>query len=78
MITLNQTKNYLQIANSGYDSFLSEIITYSIAHIENYVGYTFLKQKKLIFFKVQADNGYLYQDQSMWAVRWDLKEEALW
>lgn len=51
MITLNQTKNYLQIANSGYDSFLSEIITYSIAHIENYVGYTLSETEETNIFQ---------------------------
>ena len=51
MITLNQTKNYLQIANSGYDSFLSEIITYSIAHIENYVGYTLSETQETNVFQ---------------------------
>jgi len=51
MITLNQTKNYLQIANSGYDSFLSEIIAYSIAHIENYVGYTLSETEETNIFQ---------------------------
>lgn len=51
MITLNQTKNYLQFANSDYDSVLSEIITYSIAHIENYVGYTLSETEETNVFQ---------------------------
>ena len=51
MITLNQTKNYLQFANSDYDSLLSEIITYSIAHIENYVGYTLSETEEINIFQ---------------------------
>lgn len=51
MITLNQTKNYLQFANSDYDSLLSEIITYSIAHIENYVGYTLSETEETNVFQ---------------------------
>lgn len=51
MITLNQTKNYLQFANSDYDSVLSEIITYSIAHIENYVGYTLSETEETNIFQ---------------------------
>ena len=51
MITLNQTKNYLQFANSHYDSLLSEIITYSIAHIENYVGYTLSETEETNVFQ---------------------------
>ena len=51
MITLNQTKNYLQFANSDYDSLLSEIITYSIAHIENYVGYNLSETEETNIFQ---------------------------
>jgi len=51
MITLNQTKNYLQFANSDYDSLLSEIIAYSIAHIENYVGYTLSETEETNIFQ---------------------------
>ena len=51
MITLNQTKNYLQFANSDYDSLLSEIITYSIAHIENYVGYSLSETEETNIFQ---------------------------
>ena len=51
MITLNQTKNYLQFANSDYDSLLSEIIAYSIAHIENYVGYTLSETEETNVFQ---------------------------
>ena len=51
MITLNQTKNYLQFANSDYDSLLSEIIAYSIAHIENYVGYTLSETEEINIFQ---------------------------
>lgn len=51
MITLNQTKNYLQFANSDYDSLLNEIITYSIAHIENYVGYTLSETEETNIFQ---------------------------
>ncbi len=51
MITLNQTKNYLQFANSDYDSLLSEIITYSIAYIESYIGYTLSETEETNVFQ---------------------------
>lgn len=38
MITLNQAKQYLQFANSDYDNLLSDIVSFAIGHIENYVG----------------------------------------
>ena len=38
MVTLNQAKQYLQFANSDYDNLLSDIVSFAIGHIENYVG----------------------------------------
>lgn len=38
MITLNQAKQYLQFANSDYDNLLSDIVSFAIGHIENYIG----------------------------------------
>lgn len=40
MITLKQTKSYLQFATSDYDSLLQDIIGFSVGYIENYIGYS--------------------------------------
>ena len=51
MITLNQTKTYLQFANSDYDSLLTEIITFSIGYIENYIGYILDEREETNIFQ---------------------------